>query len=108
MIASRLTRALLRAGIPVYGVSIPDDVNRSTWVIQYKPEATSEHHDAGEALKLTYDSANDPIADAEDVDRRIDPDKILQALVRATFELKSNSWTLAQYAARIKAIYKTP
>lgn len=107
MIAERLTRALVRAGIPVSGVSIPDDVNRLTWVIWYKPEATSEHHDAGEALKMTYDPANDPIADAEDVDRAIDTNKALQAIVRGTFELKTNNWTLAQFAARIKAIYKT-
>ena len=44
-------------------------------------------------------------ADAQK-DGEIDNLKALQAMVRATHELKTNAWTLAQYAARVKQIYR--
>lgn len=39
-------------------------------------------------------------------DTEIDNLKALQALARATFELKSNAWTLAQFRDRMKQIYR--
>ena len=39
-------------------------------------------------------------------DSDIDNLKAIQAVVRATHELKTNAWTLAQFAARVKQIYR--
>jgi hypothetical protein len=39
-------------------------------------------------------------------DSEIDNMKAFQALARATHELKTNAWTLAQFGARIKQIYR--
>lgn len=105
-LAAKLTRALERLGIPIWGVSIGVAADRSTWVIQYKVGATAQQRTDGEALRLSYDPASDPLWVDEQVDRAVD-DKAFRALARATWELKANAWTFPQFADRIKAIYRT-
>lgn len=105
MLAEQLTRALERASIPVIGVVIGKEADRSTWVVQYKPAASAQQRIDGEALRLSYDPANDPLWTDEQIDRAVD-DKALRALVRATWELKSNAWTFVQFTDRLKAIYR--
>jgi hypothetical protein len=78
-LAEGLTRALGRAGIPVFGVSIgtPD---RATWSIQFRPEATAQQRTAGEALKVSYDFASDTAARDEDMERQFDTMKLIKAV----------------------------
>ncbi len=59
-LADQLTRALVRAGIPVWGVSIGVDGDRATWLIHYREEATAQQRADGDAMRLTFNPANDP------------------------------------------------
>jgi len=79
-LAEGLTRALARAGVPVFGVSIVVTDDRSTWTIQYKPEATNQQKTAGEALKLSYDLAADTTAIDEDLTSQFDTMRMLRAV----------------------------
>ena len=43
---------------------------------------------------------------AAEKDSALDSQQALRALAEATFELKTNTWTKAQFLARVKAIYR--
>lgn len=105
-LAAMFARALTRAGIPIVGISIGTETDRSTWRIDYRPEATAQQRIDGDALRLSYDPLTDPAWDTEQVDRAVD-DKAFRALTRATWELKTNAWTFQQFVDRLKAIYRT-
>jgi hypothetical protein len=106
-LADQLTRALERQGIPITGVSIGREGDRATWRIDYTPAATAQHRTDGDALRLTFDPLTDAAWVDEQADRAVNESKAFRALARATFELKTNAWTLLQFSDRIKAIYKT-
>ena len=103
-IAEGLTRALVRAGIPVVGVSIGDPSDRTTWLIGYAPEATDPQQEAGEALKLTYSVEADTALADEDVASRFDSDKMLKAV--AIWNAQKHGVPLPTAKAEIIAIYK--
>lgn len=53
-IAAALTRALVRQGIPVVGVSIGSYEDRATWRIEYGGGVTDAQRSKADALKMTY------------------------------------------------------
>src|SRR5258706_13639297 len=104
MLAAQLTRALERAGIPVYGVRIVVTNDRATWQVDYKPAATPAQIVTAESLKATFDPANDPAFLDEQADLAIDGQKVLKAVVlwcAGKFGL-----TPAQAKGQIVAIYR--
>lgn len=42
IVAQLLSLKLEAAGIPIFGVSIPDAANKATWRIDFRPEATAQ------------------------------------------------------------------
>jgi hypothetical protein len=116
MVAARLTRALKAAGIPIVGVSIGRPGDRSTWRIDYAPEATAAQRTAGEALKASFDpDAVDVLAAEKDAEAtRIADDVLIRALARATWEelqkcQPKNGQTLLDlqgFRDRVKAIVR--
>jgi hypothetical protein len=105
-VADGFTRALMRQGIPIYGVSFYSEDDRQTWRIDYKPQATAAQRAAAEALKLLYDPATDTAYADEQADIRLS-EPALRALAKATHELKTNTWTFAEFRDRIKAIFRS-
>ena len=102
---AQFTRAVERAGIPIYGVSMPDPSTRATWRIDYKPEATAPQRAAGEALKLSYDQAADNAAfQAEQEQARFDGEKLVKAV--AIWTAQRLGVPLATARAEILAIYR--
>jgi len=100
-IAGRLDRALRSAGIAITGVTVPDAANRATWRVQ--PSNLQA------AAQPTIDSFNpdDPAHVTAEKHAEIDGAKMLRAALIATYELKTNVWTQAEFLARVKAIYRT-
>lgn len=108
MLAARVVRVLERQGIPIVSVSIGDATNKATWLVTYQPSATQLQRDAGAAAIAAYDpTLVDTAWENDKGDADLDNNKAFRALARATFELKSNAWTLVQYTDRIKAIYRS-
>lgn len=95
---TKLTVAIKAAGIPVEGVS-----PRADGSYQVFPAALQA---AAQPIIDAFDP-NDPAHETAERDAEIDGLKALQALARATYELKTNTWTLAQFRDRIKAIYRS-
>lgn len=83
-IAEGLTRALVRAGIPVFGVSIGDPVDRATWHIEYDYQATPAQRTAGDALMAAYSLETDTAVVDEMAIAAFDTDRKLKALAIAT------------------------
>lgn len=104
-IPAMLTRALLRLGIPIAGVSFGRVDDRTTWRIDYKPEATQPQKDQAEAFKLTYDAATDQAWIDEQADQAIDGHKALKAVV--IWAAQKLGIAPATAKAQILAIYKT-
>lgn len=102
-VAEGLTRALLRAGIPVVSVSVKSDDDRTTWAIQYADAATDQQQASGEALRLSYSLAADTSAADEDAAARLD-DRRLKAIV--IWVAGKLSIAPATARAEIVAIYK--
>lgn len=105
MLAAGLTLALVRAGIPVVGVSIGRETDRATWIVFYAVTATDAQRTAGAALVATYDVAADAALQSELADRALDF-RVVKALARATWEqlpAGKPSWT--DFLARWKALY---
>ena len=94
---SRLDRALKAAGHAIDGVSVQPDGS-----VKVSPAALQA---VCQPIIDSFD-ANDPAYVTAEQDAEIDGLKALRALAQATFELKSNAWTQAQFLARIKAIYR--
>lgn len=97
MSITRLTNAITSAGIPVVGVSPVDGGGYRV----FPPELQA-------AAQPIIDSFNPnaPAYVTAEKDAEIDGLKALRALAEATFELKTNPWTKAQFLARVKAIYR--
>lgn len=104
-LAAGLTRALARGGIPAVGVSIGVRADRSTWRIDYAPEATAPQRASGAALLQTYDLAADTALNDEDAAQQIDGQLMLKAVVLWVAPLVGK--TPAQARTAILAIYKT-
>jgi len=115
MIAGRLFRALVAAGIPVISVSIGVDADRATWRIDYAAGATAQQRADGEALRLSFDPLSQVAIDAEKAARaaRVDDDLLIQAVAMLDFEERQKLVvaagqtlrTLQQCRARVRAIY---
>ena len=97
MSISRLTNALKAAGVPVVGVS---PIEGGGYRV-FPPELQA-------AAQPIIDAFNpsDPAHATAEKDAEIDNLKPFRALAEATFELKTNAWTKAQFLARVKAIYR--
>jgi hypothetical protein len=107
MLAAQLTRALERAGIPVLGVSIGRAIDRATWRVDYTAAATAQQRTDGEAIRLTFDPANDPTYADEVATAECDA-KVLKALALGLWEaIPGPLLTKVQLRARIIAIWKT-
>lgn len=96
--AARLDRILKAAGVPVEGVSPQRGGGYTVWPASLQATA--------QPIIDAFDPT-DPAHETADRDAEIENVKAIQALARATFELKTSSWTLAQFRDRIKAIYRT-
>lgn len=99
-LASNLDAALKAANVPIVGVVIGDVADRTTWKVTpayLQPQA-----------QMVIDAFNpsDPAWEDAAKDREMDGLKAIRALADATFELKTNAWTKAQFLARVKAIYR--
>ena len=101
MIARRLHSVLLAAGVPIIGVDIGTSTDSTTWRV--RPPSLQA------AAQPTIDAfdPNDPAYLTAERDAEIDSLLAMRALAEATYELKTTSWTKAQFIARIKAIYRT-
>jgi len=56
--AKKFHDELLKNGIPIYGVSMADSSDKSTWVIDFKPEATQQQKDdANGTIKANFDNS---------------------------------------------------
>lgn len=99
--AARLDRVLRNAGFAIEGVSIGTEADRATWRVQ--PSSLQA------ACQPTIDTVdlNDPVLIRAEQNAEIDGLKALRALAQATYELKSQAWTQAQFVDRIKAIYRS-
>lgn len=104
-LAEGLTRALIRQGIPVVGVSIGRDTDRSTWVITYGDAATAQQRADGDALKATYTLEADTALADDDASRAFDDQRMVKALARWTAQ--KLGVPIATAKAEILAIYKT-
>jgi hypothetical protein len=80
MLAAGLTRALERAGVPIFGVSIGQVMDRSTWRIDFQPSATSAQRADAALILSTYDLALDAVLATEDSERSFDGMKLLKAV----------------------------
>jgi hypothetical protein len=80
MLAAGLLRALERAGIPVLAVSIGNDVDRTTWRVDFKPEATSAQRDAAAAICASYDFSADSTYQDEGAAKAFDSMKAIKAV----------------------------
>jgi hypothetical protein len=117
MVADRLTRALVAAGIPVLGVTVGAEADRATWVIQYAPTATTAQIAAGDALLTTFDPNAPSVLDAERDDRaqQLEGGLVVQAVARALWEeiqkcqvrAGETLLTAQQLRARVRAILKS-
>lgn len=106
MVAMGLTRALERAGIPIYGVSIGRASDRATWLVNFKAEATSGQRADAAALLETYQLDTDAQFEAERVERTLAA-KALGSLARVTWEnLPTGKPTWLVFLDRWKAIYR--
>lgn len=65
MVASSLDRALRALSIPILGVSVGSEADRTTWRIDYAAVATAQHRIDGEALRNTFDPTNQAVLDAD-------------------------------------------
>jgi hypothetical protein len=63
-ISTALDHALRAAGIPITGVSIGHDTDKSTWVISYDAAATSQQRLDAAALLAAFDPASQAVQDA--------------------------------------------
>jgi hypothetical protein len=103
-IAAMLTRALERLGIPIFGVSIGNPLDRATWRIDYKPEATAQQIASGDALKLSYDPQADATYASEQEQVRFDGEKLVKAV--AVWTAQRLGVPLATARSEILAIYR--
>jgi hypothetical protein len=100
-------RALRRALVPITGVSIKHADDRTTWRIDYLPEATEAERAIGENLRQTYDMDTDTAGKDEVAQTRYDAEKLLQAVAVALWEcIPAPTMTKAQLKARAIAIYR--
>jgi hypothetical protein len=97
--------ALDRAGIPVTGVSFGLLADRTTWRIDYQPQATAQQRSDGEALKLSYDVATDTAYRTEQEQARFDGEKLVKAV--AIWTAQKLGVAPATARAEILAIYRS-
>lgn len=81
MLAAGLTRALVRAGIPMVGVSIGRDADRETWRCHFADGATAKHHADAAAILAGYELATDTTLKDEQAADQIDNLKAIKAAV---------------------------
>lgn len=107
MTAYGLTRALERAGIPIVGVSVGREDDRTTWRCDFRDTATAAQRAHAASLMATYDAATDALL-AQDLADKALALKALMSLARATWEqLPLGKPTWLEFLARWKAIYLT-
>lgn len=64
-IAERLDAQLRAAGVPILGVSLGRRDDRSSWEIQFTPEATKADGLTGQTLLTNFDIAAEEVLEAE-------------------------------------------
>ncbi len=108
MVETRLDRALRAAGIPIIGVSVGTEADRSTWVVQYDPSATAQQKSDGAALVATFNPTDPGFAAADldaEVTRALDQERLISAVVWTILDTYSPPATVAKYnAARTKIV----
>lgn len=103
MLATLLDQALRTAGIPIVGVSIGQNSDRATWVVQFAPEATAAHRTDAAALVASVD-----VAPAKQAAAQLEAQlqwKVLRAIV--VWLAQRFGITPQQAKDEIVAIYKT-
>ena len=101
-LARRLDEALRGAGVPITGVFIGDDTNRSTWRVQ-SPALQAQAQPIIDAYVLPT-----PAQMLDEDAERETTEKKLQAISLALWEcIPAPTMTKAQFKARAKAIFKT-
>lgn len=65
-VVKRLDAACRRANLPIFGVSMGHEEDRTTWRIHYEPAATPRHRTTGAMILNTFDPNNDPLGDQEE------------------------------------------
>jgi hypothetical protein len=78
--AALVDQALTTAGVPILGVSIGNEQDRTTWHAQFKPEATDAHKATARQVMdaVPVDDATQREADAS---ARVD-DRLMRALIK--------------------------
>ena len=104
-LASKVTRALERQSIPVFGVSIGRADDRATWRVDFKQGVTDAQKTAAQTLITTYDEATDADASDEDANAAIDGNRMLKAVV--VWTAQRLNVPIATARNQILAIYKT-
>lgn len=106
MVADRLDRALRAAGIPITGVSVGLDADRTTWRIAYLPSATAQQLLDGEALRVTFDPLAQSSTDAETADRAqaAAGQKDLLATIALMLSLTDATWGTKTIPQRVTAV----
>lgn len=63
--ASMISAALMRSGVPFISVRVKDETDRSTWEIEFAPEATAEQRAAAAAFVASFDPNSQSVKEAE-------------------------------------------
>lgn len=116
-VATRLDRALRAASIPILGVSVGAEADRSTWSVQYDTFATAQQRTDGENVRLTFDPNSQAAIDAEKAEfaAALDNNPLVQAVAMLDLEERQKLIVQAgqtlrngqQCKARLKAIYQS-
>ena len=105
-LAAQVTRVLQAAGIPIVGVSIGREEDRSSWRINYAPGATAQHRADGAALLTNFDPTSTAFRDVDlDAEARAVADaKPFKAMV--IWCAQRFGITVAQARSELIGIYK--
>lgn len=102
-----LSREILAAGVPITGVSIGTMTDKTTWRIDFLPNASPEQRATGATVMAAFVLPTAQQLADEDANEQTQT-KALKAVALALWEcIPAPTMTKAQLAARVKAIYKT-
>ncbi len=108
MLAQGLTRTLERSNIPIYGVSIGNESDRTTWRIDFKSTATATHRSQAATILANYNVETDTITLNEINDNEFNRNRAIAALARATWEQLPTITrpTFTIFLDRVKILYR--
>lgn len=108
-VALLLDDALRAAGIPIAGVSVGSDADRSTWRVAFLPAATDAHRAEAAQIVGTFDPADPAViaarqlADAQATSRQKDVLATIAWVIRSRNVSAWNALTGAQKKAAVLA-----